>query len=180
MLRNSAILWLCALCTLTFVGCEVRTSVVLDRGPSFLLSGSGHLVSFSVYGPQPGHKIATPLNQKGLLWRIEPISSTPQGVLVARMNLVYGRVPGGYMQTTPSVGPLSTGQVYSFAAETTGAPGASGFFYMDGNGPTLINVPGLCESAFVGDVKPVKCGTAEPYVEPSNLQEFVRENRVQK
>ena len=49
---------------------------------------------------------------------------------------------------------------------------------MDGAIPVLINVPGLCESAFVGDVKPVKCGTSEQYVEPKDLEKFVQENRV--
>src|SRR5437588_2976548 len=29
------------------------------------------------------------------------------------------------------------------------------------------------------DVKALKCGTSEPYTEPSNLEQFVRENRVQ-
>jgi hypothetical protein len=29
-------------------------------------------------------------------------------------------------------------------------------------------------------VKPVKCGTNEPYVEPKDLEKFVQENRVQK
>ena len=53
-----------------------------------------------------------------------------------------------------------------------------GFFYMDKTIPIPINVPGLCESNFVGDVKPVKCGTSEPYIEPKDLEKFVQENRV--
>jgi hypothetical protein len=28
-------------------------------------------------------------------------------------------------------------------------------------------------------VKPVKCGTKEPYTEPKDLEKFVQENRVQ-
>jgi len=54
----------------------------------------------------------------------------------------------------------------------------NGFFYMDQRGPILINVPGLCGGVFAGDVKPVKCGTSEPYVEPKDLQKFAQENRV--
>jgi hypothetical protein len=99
------------------------------------------------------------------------------------MNLLYGRVPTGYVQTVPSGGvasALTPGLVYFFIAETTGAAWAHGFFYIDQNKPIPINVPSLCPSAFVGDVKPVKCGTNEPYVEPKDLEEFVRENRVQK
>jgi hypothetical protein len=97
------------------------------------------------------------------------------------MNLLYGRVPTGYLQTVPGKGAaptLTPDLVYYFFAETTGASGAEGFFYMDKTIPIPINVPGLCESAFVGDVKPVKCGTNEPYVEPKDLEKFVEENRV--
>lgn len=54
----------------------------------------------------------------------------------------------------------------------TGASGSHGFFCADKNGPILIGVPGLCPSAFVGDVKPVTCGTNEPYVEPKDLAEL--------
>jgi hypothetical protein len=99
------------------------------------------------------------------------------------LELEYGKVPRGYSQTTPSSGTaptLATGQVYYFFAETTNAPPAEGYFYLDGNVPVEINVPGLCQSGFVGEVKPLKCGTNEPYVEPKDLEQFVRENRVQK
>ena len=101
--------------------------------------------------------------------------------LVAGMNLLYGGVPTGYVQTVPSNGAppaLAPGLVYYFLAETKGAPGIEGFFYMDKTIPILVNIPGLCESAFVGDVKPVKCGTNEPYIKPTDLEKFVQENRV--
>jgi len=97
------------------------------------------------------------------------------------MEIAYGKVPRGYLQKFPSSGaavPLAIGQVYIFDAETTGASGVNGFFYMEQGGPILINVPGLCGSASVGDVKPVKCGTNEPYVEPKDLEQFVKEHRV--
>jgi hypothetical protein len=106
-----------------------------------------------------------------------------KGVRVRRLEVEYGSVPRGYAQTTPSTGTaaiLPTGQVYYFFAETTDAPPAEGFFYLDGNTPLEINIPGLCQSGFVGDVKPLKCGTSEPYTEPSDLELFVREHRVQK
>jgi hypothetical protein len=99
------------------------------------------------------------------------------------MNLVYGSVPKSYMQTVPSDGPppaLTAGLVYYFIVETTGAPWAEGFFYMDKAEPIRITVPGLCESGVIGEVKALKCGTKEPYVEPKDLEEFVQENRVQK
>ena len=167
------------ICLFGLLGCEVKTLANLRSGPSFSFDGSGHLASFTVYAPQPGRKIATPNDTKSEVWSIRPVSG--RGEMVARMNLLYGRVPSGYVQTVPSRGaapPLSSGLVYHFFAETTGAPGAEGYFYMDKTTPILVNVPDLCASAFVGDVKPVKCATGEPYVEPKDLEKFIQENRA--
>ena len=166
---------------LAITGCEVSTSAKIHQGPTFSLNGSGRLVSFSVYGPRPGRRIATPVDAKSLRWSIERTSDSPSGVLVTGMEIAYGRLPRGYVQKFPSSGaalPLAIGQVYIFDTETTGASGVNGFFYMDQSGPVLINVPGLCGSASVSDVKPVKCGTNEPYTEPKDLEQFVKEHRV--
>jgi hypothetical protein len=169
---------------LPLVGCGERpTSAEIGRGPSFLLRGSGRLASFRVYGPQPDHKIATPFDEKSLVWRVQPSEGYFKGTPVSRLALEYGIVPKGYVQTTPVSGTataLPTGQVYYFFAETTNAPPAQGFFYLDGNTPVEISLPDLCESGFVGEVKPLKCGTNEPYTEPTDLKRFIRENRVQK
>ncbi len=138
---------------------------------------------FRVYGPRPGRKIATPVDAQSLMWSIEPTSDAPSGVLVTDVEIVYGKVPRGYTQKFPTSGaalPFAIGKVYVFDAETSGAPGVNGFVYMGQTGPIQINVPGLCGSAYVGDVKAVKCGTSEPYVEPKDLEKFVQENRVQK
>jgi hypothetical protein len=180
-LRRAISLLAHGLCLVTLLGCEVRTSARLGSGPSFSLGGSGRLVSFAIWGPQPGHKIATPNDAKSLVWSIQPSGGYPDSVPVAHVNLVYGSVPERYTQTVPSRGPvpaLTAGLVYYFFAETNGAPGKDGFFYMDKTTPILIRVPDLCESGFTGDVKPLKCGTKEPYVEPEDLEQFVRENRV--
>lgn len=145
------------------------------------MDGSGRLASFTVYGPQLGRRIATPYDDKSQVWSIQPSNGFPDSILVSRMNLLYASVPKGYTQTVPRNGSapaLSAGLVYYFIAETTGAPWAQGFFYLDKTGPTRIAVPGLCPSAFVGDVKPVKCGTSELYVEPTDLEKFVQENTV--
>jgi hypothetical protein len=168
---------------LLLCGCEVPTSVKIGSGPSFSLDGSGHLSSFTVYAPQQGRRIATPNDAKSEVWSFRTASENSRGEKVTSMNLLYGRVPSGYVQTVPSGGVASAlppGLVYFFVAETTGATWAHGFFYIDQNKPIPINVPGLCPSAFVGDVKPVKCGSSEPYVEPKDLEKFVQENRVQK
>jgi len=162
-------------------GCEVSTSAKIRQGPTFSLDGSGRLVFFRVYGPRQGRKIATPVDDQSLMWSIAPTSNSPSGALVSGMDIAYGKVPEGYSQKFPSDGaalPLATGQVYIFDGETTGASGVNGFFYMAQSGPVLIDVPGLCGSAFVGDAKPVKCGTNETFVEPKDLEQFVKEHRV--
>src|SRR5258708_29368059 len=182
-LRKAVSLLISGLCLLTLVGCEVKTSARMESGPSFSLDGSGRLASFTVYAHQPGRKIATPNDMKSEVWSFRLASGNSRGEMVANMRLLYGKVPAGYMQTAPSNGAVSAlppGLVYFFIAETTGAPWAHGFFYIDQNKPIPINVPDLCPSAFVGNVKPVRCGTSEPYVEPKDLEKFVQENRVQK
>jgi len=169
---------------LPLVGCGERsTSAEVGKGPSFLLHGSGRLASFRIYGPQADHKIATPFDEKSLVWRIQPSEGYFKGAPVSGLTLDYGIVPKGYVQITPVSGTanvLPTGQVYYFFAETADAPPAQGFFYLDGSTPVEISLPDLCESGFVGEVKPLKCGTNEPYAEPTDLKRFVRENRVQK
>ena len=181
-IRARKTIWLLVggLCLL-FCGCEVRTAVRLGSGPSFSLAGSGRLASFSIYGPQSGHKIATPYDAKSQVWSIQPQNGYPDSALVNHMNLVYGIVPKGYTQTVPTnaaAPALTEGFVYYFIAETTGAPWAEGFFYMEKSEPVPIKVPGLCESGVVGEVKALKCRTNEPYIEPKDLEQFVRENRI--
>ena len=166
------------------VGCrEIPTTVKVGEGPSFAFHGSGRLASFRIYGPQPGHRIATPFDDKSLVWRVQPIEGYFNGARVQGLNVAYGVVPEGYTQTIPNnvaLAPLSQGKVYYFFAETTNAPPASGFIYIDGNKPIEIAVPDLCHSGFVGEVKPLKCGTNEAYTEPGDLDLFVRTNRLQK
>jgi hypothetical protein len=179
-LRNTVLLPLICFLLLILASCEVATSARLGAGPSFAFDGSGRLVSFHVYGPRPGHKIATPVDEQSVMWSIETTKDFP-GALITGMQIAYGKVPNGYAQKFPSSGApllLTNGQVYVFDAETTGAPGVNGFFYMDQSAPIVIKVPGLCGSSSTGDVKPVKCGTSEPYVEPKDLEKFVQENRI--
>jgi hypothetical protein len=177
--KNAPILFLSEICLIILVGCEVPTSVRLAAGPSFSFDGSGRLVSFSVYGPRAGHRIATPLDTQSLMWRIEPTSDSPSGALVASMDIAYGNVPKGYTQKAPSSGtvlPLTTGVVYAFAAETTGAPGVNGFVYIGQTGPVRINVPGLCESAFVGDERALRRASGftkiHPGEPPATMNQF--------
>jgi hypothetical protein len=162
---------------------ELPAFADLKRGPTFLLDRSGRLASFRLYGPRPGHKIATPFDAESLMWCVQPSAGYFRGTRVQRLIIEFGKVPAGYTQTVPkesTVPKLPSHMAYYFFAETTDAPPAQRFFYLDGDVPTEIGVPGLCQSGFVGDVRPLKCGTTEPYVEPTNLEQFVRENRVAK
>jgi hypothetical protein len=163
--------------------CEVATSARMYPGPTFSLSGSGRLASFRVYGPSPSRKIATPFDEKSLVWRIQATQGYFKGAAVEGLEIKYGKIPSGYTQTVPAAdgsAALHNGQVCWFFAEATGAPGAEGFFYFDGSTVTEIDVPGLCQSAFVGDVKPLRCGTLEPYAEPHDLELFVKDHRIRK
>ena len=173
---------LCPILFLALLACrEIPTSVRVESGPTFSFRGSGRLASFRIYGPQPGHKIATPFDNKSVIWRIQPAEGYFKGASVSHLKLAYGSVPERYAQTVPSSrnAPfLPSGLVYYYFAETTDAPPAEGFFYMQGNTPVETKVPGLCQSGFVGDVIALKCGTNEPYQEPKDLEEMVRQNRI--
>ena len=185
MLRKTAISALVTVVLfLMMSGCyEVPTGMKIGSGPSFEFSGSGRLASFRVYGPQSGRKIATPFDSASLVWCIQAADGYFNGAPVRHLQIAYGTVPKGYSQTVPVRGPASTllpGRIYYVFAETTDAPPASGFFYMDGSAPIETAVPGLCQSGFTGDVKPLKCGTNEPFQEPTNLLGMVQQNRIKR
>jgi hypothetical protein len=154
----------------------------VQRGPTFLLSGSGRLASFRIYGPKPGRVIATPFDNKFLVWSVQASAGYFEGRPVEALVVEIGRIPAGYTQTVPEAGKtprLNSGTIYYFFAETTNAPPAEGFFYLADDVPTLVVVPGLCQSSLSGDVQPVRRGTNEPYIEPLNLKQFVQENLVE-
>lgn len=170
---------------LTFVAAcnrEKATSVIVNSGPSFVFSGSGHLAIFTVYSPDSGHRIASPSPDIAtVIWQIKASKGYFQGVRVERLELTYGKRPDGYNQTFPleSQAPtLAPGMVYSFFAETTGAPAIGGFFFLSATGPIQINIPNLCLRQLGGREVAVKCGTSEPYQEPTDLEGFTREHQV--
>ena len=181
-LPPAAILQVLAIGLTLLIGCgETPTSARLKRGPRFLLDGSGRLASFRVYAPQPGHRIAAPFDAKSLVWHIQPTAGYFKGDRVHQLTVNLGTLPTGYAQIVPAgiiVPRLPSNVVYYFFAETTDAPPAGGFFYLSEDVPIEIAVPGLCESDVVGDVRPVKCGTNDPYVEPTDLEKFVHENQT--
>ena len=184
LLRRLAISRVLTMTLTLLIGCgEIPTSARLESGPRFLLDGSGQLASFRIYGPQPGRRIATPFDAKSLVWNIQPTAGYFKGDRVHHFALNFGTVPAGYVQTLPAGGvvpKLPSKVVYYFFAETTDAPPAGGFFYLNEDVPIEITIPGLCESGVVGDVRPLRCGTSDPYIEPADLEKFVQENRMTK
>jgi hypothetical protein len=96
--------------------------------------------------------------------------------------LSYGVVPTNYSQAVPGstqVAPaLTPGRVYSFFAETTGAPAVDGFFYMDESGPIQTLVPDLCTMLENGRQIRVSCKTKQPYEEPLDLKEMTLRNKI--
>lgn len=167
------------------VGCEWEkpTLVSVRQGPVFAFSGNGRLATFTVYAPRPGQHIADPNPEVAtVIWQIKATKGYFEGVRVGGMRLPYGKVPDGYSQTVPNsprqaVAP-TLGTVYSFFAETTDAPGIGGFFYMGRSGLTQITVSDLCLKLINGREVPVKCGTDQPYQEPTDLEKFAREHQI--
>jgi len=167
-------------------GCrETPTSVKVGSGPSFTLKGSGRLATFTIYAPQSGQRIAFPHPAlASSVWQIKASQGYFKGTRVDGVQLTYGKIPNGYQQLVPGqtqVAPaLSPGVVYSFFAETTDAPIASGYFYMDKSGPVQTEIPDLC--AMLVDGRKVrsncKLGSTEPYQEPADLEKYVREHQT--
>ena len=140
-LRGTTLLLIVALVT-CICGCEfeIPTRVDLSNGPTFTFSGNGQLASFVIYAPREGHRIAsgTP-DLDTTVWQIKSAAGYFGGTSVHALQLRYGQIPSGYLQTVPSgahIPPtLDAGVIYAFSAETTNAPGAGGWFWMSPRGP---------------------------------------------
>ncbi len=179
------VLFLLMLATCFYVGGERPTVVSVHDGPSFAMSGSGQLAGFTVYAPKGTNRIAiSDKEDSAIIWQIVATKGYFEGVHVSGLGLTYGRVPDGYTQLVPeeslSAPPLSTGLVYSFRAETTNAPIAAGFFYMDAKGPIQTYIPDLCTTRKNGRNVRVRCTFQgdRTYREPANLEEVVRKYRI--
>lgn len=162
---------------------EKPTTIRVSAGPSFILSGSGRLALFTVYAPRAGRRFAPPNpDVAAIMWQLKASKGYFEGSRVEGMQLTYSTVPAGYMQTVPTQ-PLQPqlprpGAVYSFFAETTDAPAIGGYFYVGSTGVTEIAVPDLCLKLVNGREVSVKCGTNEPYEEPSDLEKFVEDHKI--
>jgi hypothetical protein len=162
---------------------EMPTSVKVSAGPSFTFSGYGHLAAFLVYAPRDGRRIAAgTADVDTVVWQIAPAHGYFEGVSVHHLNLTYGVVPSGYIQVVPAGSKkpelLDKGIVYAFYAETTGAEGIFVRLYMGTSGPIRISTPGLALSAVNRRWVEVDSRTGGPFVEPTDLEEYVREHTV--
>jgi hypothetical protein len=164
---------------------ERPTVVSVKAGPSFTMKGSGQLAIFTVYSPKTGNRIAVPhKDDSSIVWQIVAKNGYFEGARVGGLELNYGKVPRDYTQLVPSESQpaptLPAGAVYSFFAETTNAPVASGYFYMDAKGPIQTYVPDLCLTRKDGHQIRVKCGFVgdRTYREPANLEDEVHKNQI--
>jgi hypothetical protein len=141
-------------------------------------------VSFTIYAPQNGLKIAFPDHDVATaVWQITATKGYFKGPHVKGLQLTYGKVPDGYQQIVPDKSqapPLASGIVYAFFAETTDAPISTGYLYVGESGPVQTEVPDLCLMFVQGRKVRVKCkpNTAEPYQEPVDLEKYVREHQI--
>jgi hypothetical protein len=179
---NAFFLLACSICLFT-CSRERATSIVVGAEPSFSFSGSGKLASFTIYGPMSGERIALPDSDVAtVVWQIKTSKGYFNGAQVEGFRLGFAKPPEGYTQVVPSQSDalplLPGGAVYSFLAETTDAPIAEGYFYMDGTQAVQIKVPDACLILANGRETRVSCTTKQPYQEPTNLAEFVRDNRI--
>src|SRR5271157_545094 len=95
--RNLASLLFLIPCLFCLFGCdwEKPTSVRIEAGPSFALSGSGRLASFTVSAPLAGQKIGFPCNRllfpcsgvATIVWQIEPSKGYPNGAYVEGLQV---------------------------------------------------------------------------------------------
>jgi hypothetical protein len=182
-----------ALLLLLLGGCEsseVPTAIEIGNGPSFSMRGSGRLASFTVSGPLSGEKIAYSCGTRLLtcpgvasaVWQIQASQGYFDGKVVNGLQLVYGHVPEGYIQTMPSQTqpppPLSSDVIYAFFAETSGAAVATGSFYVDKGGDVEAVQTDLCLMLKSGQWARVNCKTNAPYQEPVDIERYVQEHRI--
>lgn len=108
--------------------CEYSTKIKLegDESPTFVLSGSGILSDFIVYGPRqrPGEG-----GRAFTVWEIRSLRGPLEGERLLKLGSIkYGVVPERYKQIYPEDGsmppPVVSGIRYAYWAQTLNAPHA--------------------------------------------------------
>jgi hypothetical protein len=138
MLRRSIILF--SFASLLFFGCEVSTTVSVDRSvpPTFTIHGSGGIYHLRVYD------MTDPKSMKGKwwdrpgIWEIVP----PAGGSMIRdiPHVTYGVLPALWEQKTPHTGPppaLIEGRVYWVWTPSFDADGGGSNKFMISDGQTV-------------------------------------------
>jgi hypothetical protein len=114
-----------------FQSCEDHTKLTIEGGnpPSFVLSGSGDLISIRVRGP---HKQREGDGEAAsLYWEIKYENIDAARPVEDIGRIVYGKIPNGYIQKLPENGappPLKEGERYNIRVSTLDANGADKFF----------------------------------------------------
>jgi hypothetical protein len=188
MVLRRITLWIAAGALLVSLGgCEppeTPTSVQVGGGPSFSLSGSGRLASLTVFAPLNGQKVAYPdTDVSSVVWQVQASKGYFEGTRVQGLQLIYGKVPEGYSQSVPAgaqaPSALPAGFIYSFLAESTGAPVGGGSFYLDKSGAVQVLIPDLCLMQKSGHKVRVNCATKGPFQEPADIEKYVREHQTE-
>ena len=173
---------------------EIPPTLKIGSGPSFFFHGSERLVTFAVYAPPTGQRIASPFNIMWMvpdpdiapaIWQLECPNRFLGRIRVEGLVIPYGKVPSGCLQAAPqqpqSFPPLTGGVIYSFSGETfygRSTAFTNGYFYVDGSGAIHpVDVPDLCLTRKVDHLVRVNCKTSEPYREPTDIEKFVQEHR---
>lgn len=193
IIRQMAISLIPAVMLVYVFGChrsEIPTSVIVGNGLSFSFQGNGRLASFTVSAPLNGQKIAEGCTAQLFpcagratpVWQIQASSGYMNGSNVNNLRLQYGKIPEGYTQLVPpnsqATPTLGSGVVYAFFAETTGAPGVAGDFYVQPSGAIdVVDISDLCKRMKNGQWVRVNCETDQPYEEAADITKFVREHR---
>ena len=156
------------------VGCywERPTRTAMEGGivPTFVLSGTGNLSSFSVYSVSPSDRrlgrIVDSLSDDAFfseppVWRIEIERDQSPGRPVGQIGrLTYGIVPPNYKQTIPPVGSppaIVPSNEYFFDIFTVNAPTLTGGFKVVHGDATQIQLDLPCLQSHGGKQITVPC-----------------------
>ena len=156
------------------------SSIRVEKGPAFLLSGRGKLATLTIHAPPKGSRIAdpNPFDQSSVIWELECEHGLLMGADLEGLRVVYGSVPDRCQQTVPrapqSPPLLASGQVYYFHVWSSLAGGLGGDFYVDKSGAIVPVDVDNCSTKDSGRWVRVNCKTGERFVEPIDIDAFAR------
>jgi hypothetical protein len=116
----------------------MRIKIDGKNPPTFTLSGSGNLV-FLYLAEVQDKKPLSPEDPE--MWKIQPNGNDKISELP---SIIYGTVPNGFTQVTPTSGappPLMEGKVYAFGGPAYNANGGSIWFTIKDGKSVLVPKP---------------------------------------